>query len=273
METEPGYSHVYSYADRIPWERILFWLVPAVVILVPLNMLSMRLFPRRQPVIPKLFHRMLNHAIGVTVRKHGTPASGTTLFIANHLSWTDIPILGQYLRARFVAKAEISDAKALAFFCAQQRTLFVNREDKRGSGEQKNMLTATLAGGDSCIMFPEATTNDGRRPRPFKTPLFHGLASGEAPGVMVQPVSLAFTRVRAMPATRARWPFLCWIGDYTVGESVVDWLRLRHVRADVVFHEPVDPTGFKDRKALARYCYDTIQRGYRQAMSDYARPR
>lgn len=264
--------HVYSYSERIPWERGLFWLLPAIAVLVPLNMLWMRLNPGKQPAIPKLFHRALNRAIGVTVRKHGKPADGTVLFIANHLSWTDIPILGQYLQARFIAKADIQNTKWLAFFCKQQRTMYVDRDNRRGSRDQKNMLTEALARGDSCIMFPEATTNDGRRPRPFKTPLFQGLATGEAPGVRVQPVSLAFTRVRGMPATRNKWPFLCWIGDYTIYESIGDWLRLRHIRADVVFHEPVDPTSFRDRKALAAYCYDTVQRGYRQAMSDYVRP-
>ncbi|MEE4350519.1 MAG: lysophospholipid acyltransferase family protein [Pacificimonas sp.] len=232
----------------------------------------MKLNPGKQPPLPKAFHWLLNHAVGTTVRHHGEPATGPTLYVSNHLSWADIPILGRYLRARFVAKSDIADTDVLKFFCAQQRTMYVDRGDPRGSREQKDRLTEALAAGDSCIVFPEATTNDGRRPMPFKTPLFQGLMSGEAPGVKVQPISIAFTRVQSMPTTRARLPFLCWLGDYGIGESVMDWLRMRSIRADVIFHDPVDPSDFPDRKALAAYCYNTIHRGYRRAMRDYAGP-
>ena len=269
---KPAPQYIYAHSQPIPWLRMLWWSIPALAT-VPLNMLWMKFNPGKQPWLPMTFHKFANYVVGTTARYHGTPNDGTTLFVSNHFSWADIPILGQKLRARFVAKADIGEGGALAFFCAQQRTLYVDRDDRRGSKEQGNMLVDALQAGDSVILFPEATTNDGRRARPFKSSLFAGLTDGRLPGVKVQPISIAFTRVRSMPIKRSLWPFLCWLGDYSIGESVRDWLRLRHVHAEVVFHEPVDPEDFPDRKALTRYCYETVHRGYRRAMREYVHPK
>ncbi|EMD82795.1 1-acyl-sn-glycerol-3-phosphate acyltransferase [Pacificimonas flava] len=240
--------------------------------LVPFNMLALRLRPDHQPRIPMRFHALMCHAAGINVHVHGRPATGTTLYVVNHLSWADILVLGRLLRARFLAKSELGDSSALAFFCAQQRTLFVDRRDSRGVRDQENLLTRTLEAGDAIVIFPESTTGDGRKQHSFKTPLFAGITDGSLRGVAVQPVSLAYTRVRSMPAQRSRWPYLCWMGDYGIGESVLAFLRLRAVRADVVFHEPVDPVNFAGRKALAAHCERAVHRGYRAAMRQYVQP-
>ncbi|MGB3722836.1 MAG: lysophospholipid acyltransferase family protein [Pacificimonas sp.] len=242
------------------------------MLLVPPNWVIRKLFPDRQPWLPKPFHRLMCWACGVTVKAHGRRATGTVLYVANHVSWVDIMALGSLLRARFVAKSELGEGGALGFFCDQQRTIYIDRGKARDAGAQANILVDALRAGDSLILFPEGTTSDGRRPLPFKSSLLNGLTDGTLERVRVQPVSVAFTRVRSMPAFRGRFPQLAWVGDYDIGESVMQILRLRSVRMDIVFHEPLAPEDFGNRKTLTAELQRIVDGGYRQAMHDYVRP-
>ncbi|MGB7404290.1 MAG: lysophospholipid acyltransferase family protein [Pacificimonas sp.] len=203
---------------------------------------------------------------------HGRRARGTTLYLSNHVSWADIPALGSLIRGRFIAKGEMSASPVLAFFCDIQRTIFVNRGSRSDSKRQSDELTAALSEGASVIIFPEGTTGDLRRPLPFKSSLLAGLTEARLEGVKVQPVSIAYTRIRSMPTFRGRFPQISWMGDFGIGEAVMQTLRLRALRVDVTFHEPLDPGAFEDRKGLTKAAYETVARGYREAMRDYVRP-
>ena len=256
---------------RIPWERIAPFLFIALL-LVPANWLIRKLFPQHQPWLPKAFHRLICWACGITVKTHGRRARGTVLYLPNHISWADIPALGCLMRARFVAKEEIGESRMMRFFCEQQRTLFVKRESRRDAARQASELSAALHAGDSVVVFAEGTTGDLRRPLPFKSSLLSGLTEGQLEHVRIQPVSIAYTRVRSMPVVRGRFPQIAWLGHFAIEDSVKQFLRLRAVRVDIIFHEPLDPAAFEDRKQLTRAVSATVARGYRRAMRDYIKP-
>nr|WP_255536412.1 lysophospholipid acyltransferase family protein [Pacificimonas pallii] len=241
-------------------------------LLVPFAWIMRKILPDRQPWLTKPFHRLVCWACGITVKSHGRRARGTVLYLANHISWADIPTLGCLIRARFVAKSEMSDDPFLDFFCDLQRTIYVERGDRRSAVRQAGEITAALRSGDSLILFPEGTTSDLRRPLPFKSSLLVGLAESGLRDVRIQPVSIAYTRVRSMPVFRGRFPQVAWLGHFGIADSVRQFLRLRAVRVDVTFHESLDPEAFEDRKHLTRAVADEIARGYRQAMRDYVRP-
>jgi len=46
--------------------------------------------------------------LGLRIRVLGTPVTGNALYVANHISWLDIPALGGTAQARFIAKSEIA---------------------------------------------------------------------------------------------------------------------------------------------------------------------
>ena len=53
--------------------------------------------------------RLLLAGFGIRVHRHGAPAEpGAALTVANHVSWTDILVLGRLVDAGCVAKAEIA---------------------------------------------------------------------------------------------------------------------------------------------------------------------
>jgi len=93
-----------------------------------------------------------------------------------------------------------------------QRTVFVDRRI-RSTATQRDEISQRFAAGDALILFPEGTSGDGNRILPFKTALFGAAAQrGRIEPVVVQPVSLAYTRLDGIPIGRAYRPFVAWYG-------------------------------------------------------------
>ncbi len=45
--------------------------------------------------------------LGLRIHQHGSPSDDTVLFVSNHISWSDIPVLGSLAPMRFLSKAEV----------------------------------------------------------------------------------------------------------------------------------------------------------------------
>jgi len=237
----------------------------AAASLVPAQLLVQRLCPGAPPHLPRLFHRAVLRGLGVRVAMHGAPARPRrVLFVANHLSWLDVPVLGSRLLGHFVAKSEVARMGPVGAFANLQRTIYVDRERRRSTGEQRNAVAERLAAGSNVILFPEGTTGEGVEVLPFNSSLF--AAVDGVPDALVQPVSLAYTRIRGLPVTRRRLAEVVWLGDTGIGEHALDFLRLGRVRAEMICHEAVRPADFPDRKALARHCHAQVARGYARLM-------
>jgi 1-acyl-sn-glycerol-3-phosphate acyltransferase len=220
--------------------------------------------------LPVLFHRGLARALGIRITSHGRPAGGTwrhgagVLYVANHVSWADVPVLGARIRAAFVAKAEVGGWGVVGWFATLARTVYVDRERRAKAGEQRDAIAERLARGESVILFPEGTNSDGVDVLPFKTPLF--AMTTDHPDTIVQPVTIAYTRVNGMPVTRERLPDLAWIGETELVPHALAFMSLGRVRAELIFHPPVRAGDYADRKALARHCHSVIAEGYRRLM-------
>jgi 1-acyl-sn-glycerol-3-phosphate acyltransferase len=210
--------------------------------------------------VPRLYLRGLARTLGIASKVHGQPVSGRVLYVANHLSWIDIPVLGGHLNASFVAKREVSDMGYIGRLADMGQTLYVDRSRRRDSAAQADEIAARLAAGGNVILFPEGTSNDGIRVLPFKSALFSVV--DRVQGLRVQPVTLAYTEVNGLPITRHRVLDIAWIGDMELAPHVVEVARLGRIRAEILFHEPVEAGAFPSRKALASHCHQVISRGY-----------
>ena len=215
-------------------------------------------------VIPKLFMRLLVPLIGVRLQIHGARSRERgTLYVANHLSWSDIVILGAAIEVAFVAKSEVKGWGPVGWLAGIAGTIYVERKRRGRSGAQAAAIAARLARHRPVIMFPEGGSSDGRVILPFKSALF---ASVEGSATPVQPVSLAYTRIGPMAVTRRALPLVVWLGDVPLGRHALAFLGLRPVRAELIFHPVVRAADFPDRKALAAYCHDAVADGYGRLM-------
>jgi 1-acyl-sn-glycerol-3-phosphate acyltransferase len=185
------------------------------------------------------------------------------LYVCNHASYLDIFILGSVIPGFFVAKAEVSGWPVMGFLARIARTVFIERKTSR-SAEQRDELSRRLDQGDSLILFPEGTSNDGNRVLPFKSSLF-SIAERQGGRLIVQPVSIAYTRLDGMPMGRFLRPFFAWYGDMTLAPHIWEAIGLGVVRVEIDFHTPGTVAEAGTRKHLALQCHGVISRAVAQA--------
>jgi 1-acyl-sn-glycerol-3-phosphate acyltransferase len=190
----------------------------------------------------------------VIVRGHQSDAS-PQLVVANHASYFDVLVLGGVARGTFVAKVDIRSWPMFGWLGASGGTIFVDRK-RAATGGARDQLRQRLDAGDNLLMFPESTSTDGNRVRPFKSALFNvaeGLGCNGKP-VAVQPVSIAYTRLNGLPIGVGWRPFFAWYGDMDLMPHLWKALQLGTVTVEVTFHPAVSAAEFSTRKQLAKHC-------------------
>ena len=183
------------------------------VSLMPTQMIGLLLRRRWASTLPVFYHRWCCRILGFRIRVIGTPTTKRpVLFAANHVSYTDITILGSIIPGSFIAKAEVANWPFFGWLAKLQRSVFVDRK-MRSAAMQRNAIGERLAAGDALILFPEGTSGDGNRVLPFKSALFAAAQHGEdALQAIVQPVSVAYVRLDGMPIGRVYRPLFAWYG-------------------------------------------------------------
>jgi len=142
----------------------LAWTIACAPIQIVLLAISKRAATR----FPKFFHRRLARILGFNIRVVGQRRRGATLFVANHLSYIDIVILGACFRGSFISKAEVRQWPIFGWLAILQRTVFIRRE-RAAARKQAEEINARLEAGDSLMLFPEGTSSDGNGVLPFKS--------------------------------------------------------------------------------------------------------
>ncbi len=227
---------------------------------MPIQAVLVALPGRANVTFGRFYNRTLCWLIGIRIQVVGDQArGGSVLFLSNHTSWLDILVLGGTIEAAFVAKAEVGEWPLVRTIARLGRTVFVSR--KRGTtGREADAIRARLAGGDSLILFPEGTSNDGTRTLPFRS-AFLGAAAGAR---LVQPVSNVYDRLGGLPACRRDRPLFAWYGDMEIGSHFWRIARRAGARATVLLHDPVDPALYADRKDLTQRVEAVVAAGASQ---------
>ena len=241
------------------------------VVLMPAQVIGFTLCCRWTRTLPVFYHARCCRILGFKIRVVGTPTSWRpVLFVANHVSYADITVLGSVIAGSFVAKAEVADWPFFGWLAKLQRSVFVDRR-VRSTVTQRDAISKRLAVGDALILFPEGTSSDGNRVLPFKSALFAAAehARGLSP-VVVQPVSIAYTRLDGMPIGRLYRPLFAWYGDVDLAPHIWSMIGLGTVEVVLEFHPPTFLSDCGSRKALASYCYARIAGGLAGAL--FGRP-
>ncbi|MCV4266781.1 lysophospholipid acyltransferase family protein [Pseudomonas capsici] len=194
------------------------------------------------------FMARLTNALPFRVTVSGVLPTQPMLWVSNHVSWTDIPLLGMLAPLSFLSKAEVRTWPVAGWLALKAGTLFI----RRGSGDSRliqRQMCSHLQHGTPLVIFPEGTTTDGRGLRTF-----HGrlLSSAIEAGVALQPVAIAYSR-DGMPD-----PIAPFIGD----DDLLSHLRrlFANDRGEVHIHllQPI-PTAGQERAALAFQAQQAVQ--------------
>ena len=138
----------------------------------------------------RIFMKRLTAALPFRVKVTGQLPERPMLWVSNHVSWTDIPLLGMLAPLSFLSKAEVRTWPIAGWLAHKAGTLFI----RRGGGDSqllRRQISQHLQQDCALLIFPEGTTTDGRGLRTF-----HGrlLASAIDSDVALQPIALRYTR-------------------------------------------------------------------------------
>jgi len=223
--------------------------------------------------LPRFYHRWCCRILGLRVRTIGVAtAKRPALFVANHVSYADIEVLGSLLAASFVAKTDVARWPWFGWLAKLQRSVFVDRRVS-STARQRDAIADRLAAKDALILFPEGTSGDGNHVLPFKSSLFSVVFDRkiEEP-IVVQPVSVAYTRLDGLPMGRRLRPFFAWYGDMSLGSHVWHAIGLGRVEVVVEFHAPTTVAEWESRKALSEFCHERISDGVARLLAGRGAP-
>ncbi len=223
--------------------------------------------------LPMVWHRGCCRIFGFRIEQHGKLLRHKpTLYVCNHTSYLDINLLGAVIPGCFVAKAEVRRWPLLGFLSTLQRTVFVERRASR-TAHHRDEMTSRLEAGDSLILFPEGTSNDGNRVLPFKSAFF-AIAENPINGepLQVQPVSISYTRLDGIPIGRRYRPYFAWYGDMELMSHLWTVAGFGRITVVIEYHQPMTVADCGSRKALAKACEAAIAAGVSQAISGKLAP-
>ena len=230
----------------------LFLALTGILLLVHLP--AMVLGKRATLAVRRLWCRATARILGVRATVTGRPFGACpTLYVANHVSYLDVLVLGAVLDATFIAKAEIASWPLFGLLGRLTRTLFVRRH-WRSALVQRNTLAGRMRLGESFILFGEGTSSNGLGVLPLKT----SLLSVAEPWILdcpvaVQPVTLAFTRLAdGTPIGCHNCDRYAWHSDAEFLPHLWGALQLDGLEIRVAVAEPVLSWSVKSRKVLGR---------------------
>ena len=202
------------------------------------------------------------------------------IYVSNHTSWLDVPVLGTLLPSVFVAKGDIQHWPIMGLVSKIGRTIFVSRQ-RSTTGQERDVMIRRMDYGDNLVLFPEGTSSDGSRVLPFMSAFFSiakcsipqtkpqtklsptDVASPLLPTLtpLIQPVSIVYDKLDGLPISRLQRPVFSWYGNMDLGPHVWQLLKKREGQATVILHAPLDPDLFPSRKALAQATWASVVKG------------
>lgn len=197
--------------------------------------------PRGANRLVRWWTRRLVRILGIEIVVEGQARRDTTLFVANHISWLDIPVLRATVDTCFVSKAEVQRWPAVGALAERAGTLFIERGRSDAAVAVSERMTWTLARGESMLIFPEGTTSRGESLRFFHPRLY---APAVHTGTPVQAVALTYTD------GRARHPHVPFVDDVNFLPHLWALAASPRVVARLHFCEPV-PAKDRPRRRLA----------------------
>ena len=251
-----------SYSRLRAVSRIGALLTWTGILLIP-SLTTRLLAGRASRRVISLWYRGCCRLLGLTIKSIGMPETKRpALYVANHVSYLDILLIGGLLKAHFIAKSEVQSWPGIGPLASLAGTLYVERRARR-SREQRDVIGTSLADGHSLVLFPEGTSSDGSQVLPFKSSLFSVFQTDQdLSDVVVQPVTIDYTRFKnGAPIDGRDRDLYAWYGDMTLAPHLGQVFGLPGAEVGIVWHDVIEPTPPIDRKALAQRAEHAVADG------------
>ena len=243
----------------------VFLIFLIILVLGPVQFILVKTKLRHRAYIPIIFHKALLKILGVKVKLIGKKTSIRPLILAgNHTSYIDIIILGSIMPICFIAKKEIKSWFLFGFLAKMQNTIFIKRKNFKTLENIKN-INKDLDARSAVVLFPEGTTNSGKKILNFKSSLFNLFEGNNT--LRLQNFSLCYTHINSMPIDNRMRPSIAWYGEMSLVNHLKKLLNFSSIAAGLKFHPIFNKNG-KKRKILSEESRKQIIKGINSLSND-----
>jgi 1-acyl-sn-glycerol-3-phosphate acyltransferase len=165
------------------------------------------------------------------------------IFIANHRSALDIPLLLSLVEAHCISRGDLANWPIIGRGARAVGTLFVDRSSRRSGAAVLKEVAHAVENGEGVAMFPEGTSYAGDEVRPFRNGAFNAARRSNA---QIVPIGLAYGNEAA----------------YFVNMSFLEHAKrlasASSLRVAVEFGEPIEIAGSPTVDVI-RLAHDQVQ--------------
>lgn len=201
----------------------------------------------------------LLRAFNIKVLVQGKPLPqhvNSIMFVANHISWSDIHALNSVIALRFIAKSDIKSWPVFGYLAQKTNAIFIDRAKRQEARRIVELTKDSLLAGDNVCFFPEGTTTDGTgnglQGAPvmaFKSSVLQAAIDAKA---TIWPVAIRYTHADGSINTQ-----MAYAGQTTLVESMQNVLRQKSPTVALHFLTPILAKD-QNRQHLTQVAYDAI---------------
>ncbi len=187
--------------------------------------------------------------VGIKLKMTGDAHQQSALWVANHVSWLDIPVIGS-AGATFLSKAEVRKWPVIGWLGEKVGTVFIQRGGKDASKKASAQISETVKSGDNILIFPEGTTGNGRDLRHFHARIFAPAIDHQLP---VQPIAIRYLDDEGKPHPNIVWE------DESFLRNLMNILAEKNIHVELTFFPVIQGRQFTQRKQIAEYAEKQIR--------------
>ena len=196
---------------------------------------------------------LVSRVFGVRIKTYGHPLSEKTLFVANHISWLDILVIGSLVPMQFLSKLEVKKMPVFGWLATRAGTLYIKRGCTNSASDASSEITDALNQNHNSLIFAEGTTTDGHVKK-FHSRMMQSAIDAHA---MVQPVAIFYPMTNPKTEKPELNPAALFIGNTSIGESYDLVTREKIIDVEVHFLKPISSKG-QTRDDISRHAYEEV---------------
>jgi 1-acyl-sn-glycerol-3-phosphate acyltransferase len=181
------------------------------------------------------------------------------LIVGNHVSYFDILMLSGVQPSLFVTSVDMGQMPVLGQLTKLAGCIFVERRNRTQVGRDLGTISDALKQGFNVAIYPEGTSSNGMQVLPFKKSLLMAAVDAERD---ILPVCLKYTEIDGEPFGPENADKVCWYGDMNFAPHFMGMMKLKSLKAELHFLEPIKVTKESTRGDLADQAYAAINTCY-----------
>lgn len=193
--------------------------------------------------------------IGAKLTVEGAPPkTGSYIYVCNHRSFADIPILLSLVKCSMLSKAEVANYPIIGPAATAVGTIYVQREERNSRAQSLQVIAEHLAKGRSALLFPEGTTSPLAAMREWKPGIFLMAAKNNCP---IVPVAIEYSDPRDQ-----------WDDADDVTAHFIKATSKSHIYTKIAFHEPIQLNKASELKEAAeKVVQKTLERWHNKPIT------